>query len=78
MPTGEGRLQILERDALEETFRGVDYQYALASEFSDAEDDLAGYRLADTLLYVLAGVLIVEQLFAVSASYHPAGGKGAA
>jgi hypothetical protein len=56
----------------------VDYEYALASELSDAEEDLAGFKLSDALLYVLAGVLVIEQLFAVSASYHPTSPRRAA
>ncbi|RIK83601.1 MAG: hypothetical protein DCC67_05780 [Planctomycetota bacterium] len=78
VPVGEGRLQIADREALAEALRGIDYQYALASEFDEAHDDLAGFRLADTLLYMLAGALIIEQLVAVSASYHPAGGRRSA
>jgi hypothetical protein len=68
---GEGELDILDEQELAERLRGVDYQYSLASEFSESADDLAGFRLGDALLYTLAGVLIIEQLFAVSASYHP-------
>jgi hypothetical protein len=68
---GEGELNILEEAELAERLRGIDYQYSLASEFSESADELAGFRLGDALLYTLAGVLIIEQLFAVSASYHP-------
>jgi len=78
VPAGEGRLDLLEREELAERLRGVDYQYTLASEFSDTQDDLAGFKLGDALLYLLAGVLIVEQLFAVSASYHSGAERRAA
>jgi hypothetical protein len=78
VPAGEGRLDLLSRSELADRLRGVDYEYALASELSDAEEDLAGFKLSDALLYVLAGVLIVEQLFAVSASYHPTAPRRAA
>jgi hypothetical protein len=68
---GEGDLHLLTQEELAERLRGVDYQYSLASEFAESADDLAGFRLGDALLYTLAGILIIEQLFAVSASYHP-------
>lgn len=68
---GEGDLHVLPREELATLLRGVDHRFALASEFVESADDLAGVRLADALLYTLAGVLVVEQLFAVSASYHP-------
>lgn len=68
---GEGDLHLLTQEELAERLRGVDYQFSLASEFSESADDLAGFRLGDALLYTLAGILIIEQLFAVSASYHP-------
>jgi hypothetical protein len=68
---GEGDLHLLSQEELAERLRGVDYQFSLASEFSESADDLAGFRLGDALLYTLAGILIIEQLFAVSASYHP-------
>jgi hypothetical protein len=67
----EGELDLLDQQGLAERLRGVDYQFSLASEFSETQDELAGFKLSNALLYTLAGVLIVEQLFAVSASYHP-------
>lgn len=78
VPSGEGRLAILPQSELAERLRGVDYRYSLASEFSETDDELAGYRLGDALLYLLAALLIAEQLFAVSASYHPAAARSAA
>jgi hypothetical protein len=77
VPIGEGRLALLNRSELAERLRGVDYRYSLATEFSETDDELAGYRLGDALLYLLAGLLIFEQLFAVSASYHPAAARSA-
>jgi hypothetical protein len=78
VPAGEGRLKFISRDELADRLPGIDYQYSLASEFSDTAQDLAGVKLADALLYTLAGVLILEQLFAVSASYHPSSPRRAA
>jgi hypothetical protein len=78
VPAGEGDLHRLSESELAERLRGVDYQYALATEFSEVDDQLAGFRLSDALLYALAGLLIAEQLFAVAVSYHPAAPRRAA
>jgi hypothetical protein len=78
VPTGEGRLKLLKQGELAERLRGIDYEYTLASEYSETAEELVGIRLADALLYMLAGVLIIEQLFAVSASYHPGAERRAA
>ena len=78
VPIGEGQLALVDRQEIAERLRGVDYRYSLATEFSETDDELAGYRLGDALLYLLAGLLIAEQLFAVSASYHPAAARSAA
>jgi hypothetical protein len=78
VPVGEGRLKLVPRDELNERLKGIDYQYTLASEFSDSAEELAGVKLSDALLYTLAGVLIIEQLFAVAASYHPSPSRRAA
>jgi hypothetical protein len=74
----EGDLALLTQEELAERLRGVDYQYSLASAFTETQDELSGFRLADALLYTLAGVLIIEQLIAVSASYHPTAQRRAA
>lgn len=78
VPTGEGELAILPQSELAERLRGVEYRYALASEFTKADDELEGYKLGDAFLYALAAILIIEQLLAVSASYHPAAARSAA
>jgi hypothetical protein len=78
VPPAEGNLDLITQAELAERLRGVDYQYTLASGFTETQDELSGFRLADALLYTLAGVLIIEQLFAVSASYHPGAERRAA
>jgi hypothetical protein len=78
VPPGEGRLKLIKQDELAERLRGIDYQYTLASDYSETSEELVGIKLADALLYTLAGVLIIEQLFAVSASYHPSAERRAA
>lgn len=77
VPTGEGDLHRVEREALAETLRGIDYEFTPASQFSETGDQLAGTQLSDSLLYLLIGALVVEQLLAFSASYHPRAGAAA-
>ena len=78
VPAGEGELHRLDEAELAERLPGIDYEFSLASEYSDASDQLAGVRLSDALLYALAGLLIAEQLFAVATSYHPPAQRRAA
>ena len=72
---GEGDLQHLGRDALARRLPGIDYEFSLASRMSGGDEQLAGFRLSDTLLYVLAVVLLFEQWLAYRTSYHPAPGE---
>ena len=73
---GEGDLRYLDRDQLSKQLEGIDYEYSLASQMSGSDEQLAGFRLSDTLLYVLAAVLIFEQWLAYRASYHQHSAKG--
>lgn len=74
---GEGDLHMIGRVHLARRLSGVNFQYALASEMSGAGEQLAGFQLSDTLLYLLAAVLLGEQWLAYRASYHSRSGKGA-
>jgi hypothetical protein len=78
VPVGEGDLHLVGHEGLAELLRGIDYEYALASQFSDAEDRLEGAKIDDALLYALLAVLVGEQLLAVSASYVARGQRKAA
>jgi hypothetical protein len=49
---------------------GVPFRYDRAESLQPDSDTLAGVPLAGPLLLALAGVLLVEQLVAYSASYH--------
>jgi hypothetical protein len=69
VPVGEGDLHLIGREELAELLRGIDYEYALASQFSNADDVFEEARLSDALLYALLAMLVGEQLLAVSASY---------
>ena len=68
--TEEGDLDFLDRRQLARQLRGIDYKFSLAREMSLREDQLGGFRLADSLLYTLAVVLLLEQWLAYRASYH--------
>ena len=70
VPNGEGDLHHLDRTDLAKRLEGLDYHFTLASELTATEDQLAGYRLSDSLLYLLVGLLVAELLLAYSASYH--------
>ena len=70
VPVGEGDLHHLDRSALKERLPNLDYQFSLASQLTSGAKQLAGFRLRDSILYLVLGALAVEQLVAVSASYH--------
>ena len=70
VPAGEGDLHHLDRESLAQHLRGIDYEFALASQIVANNDQLAGFRLGDTLLYLLLIALIAEQWLAYRASYH--------
>ena len=58
--------------------QGVKYQYEQAAAFQSTVGEVAGYNLAETILCVLVVLLVAEQIFAWSASYHPAERRGRA
>ncbi len=74
---GEGDLHHLDRSALAKELEGVDYRFSLASQMTAADDQLAGYRLGDTMLFLLIAALVAEQWLAYKASYHNPAGKRA-
>jgi hypothetical protein len=75
----EGQIECMGRDRLDRTLTGVAYRYDRAESLQPDTTSVAGVPLARPLLYVLAAVLVVEQLLAFSASYHAAGrGRAAA
>lgn len=67
---GEGDLHHLDRADLAQRLKGVDYEFSLASQMTTSNDQLAGFRLSDTMLYLLLAALILEQWLAYRASYH--------
>ena len=68
--SGEGDLEFLSREQLAQQLEGVDYEFSLASNMTVQKDQLAGFKLGDSLLYLLAIVLLLEQWIAYRASYH--------
>jgi len=68
----EGDLAMLGGDQLAERLTGIDYEFSRASSFQFVLGEAAGYNLAEALLYVVVVLLILEQLLAWWASYHPA------
>jgi hypothetical protein len=67
----EGDLRILAYSDLAARLEGVPHEYQLASAYEYSSEQQAGYNLGTALLYLLAFLLIAEQLLAYSASYHP-------
>jgi hypothetical protein len=68
----EGDLAVITGQELAVALGGVPYKFEQASAFQLAVADIAGNNLAETILYLLVALLIVEQILAWSASYHPA------
>ncbi len=73
--TGEGDLHYFDREGLAQRLKGIDYEFSLSSQMTAGNDQLAGFRLGDTMLYLLLAVLLVEQWLAYSASYHTKNSK---
>ena len=74
----EGDLKIVGAEPLASRLEGVRYDYALASSFRYQNRQAAGVDLSRSLLYFLIALLLVEQVLAWSASYHPPGRKALA
>ena len=47
------------------------FLYHRATDFAEQSSERAGFRLSDTILYVLLGILLIEQFLAYVLSYHP-------
>lgn len=67
----EGDLRTLDGSELAARLQGVHYEYEQAAGFQASTGELAGYNLAEPLLYLLVLLLVGEQILAWSASYHP-------
>ncbi len=69
----EGDLAALGAEQLAARLDGVKYQYEQAAAFQSTVSELAGYNLSEAVLCGLVLLLLVEQVLAWSAGYHPAG-----
>jgi hypothetical protein len=67
----EGRLERIGRERLDALLGGIPFRYESASAFQGGSESLAGVSLVAPLLQALALVMLLEQLLAWSASYHP-------
>lgn len=67
----EGDLRIMTGPLLAARLEGIGYEYEESEGFHYSGRDLAGFDLGPMLLYFLVALLLVEQLWAWSASYHP-------
>jgi len=74
----EGNLEQISRTELDVLLKGVDFEFHHADRFQVAQRDLGGFSLSTGILYLLVVLLILEQLLAYSAGYHPPrqGGTG--
>lgn len=68
----EGRLERVGRERLEQLLTGVPFIYEAADAIQPQANTLAGVSLLQPLLIGLVLLLVIEQLLAYSASYHPA------
>ncbi len=68
----EGQLERIGRERLDRVLAGVAFKYDRAESLEPDTTTLAGVPLVKPLLYLLAAVLILEQVLAYSASYHAA------
>lgn len=67
----EGNLARLDGPQLAARLSGLDYEYHDWATLSFRPRSEAGVNLGQTVLYVLLGVLLVEQLLAFACTYHP-------
>lgn len=67
---GEGDLHLLDGEQLAPRLAGVQYKFHRSQDLNYDPQDVAGFNLGRTILYILLGLLICEQLLAYSASYH--------
>jgi hypothetical protein len=74
----EGSLDRCDRERLDRALAGVSFRYDRAESLQPDTQTMAGTPLVKPVLYLLAAVLLLEQVLAYSASYHAVPGKKAA
>ncbi|HEY2827135.1 MAG TPA: hypothetical protein VGJ04_06000, partial [Pirellulales bacterium] len=73
----EGDLSKISSEQLASELTDVAYEFHRAADLYFDSHEMQGFNLSESLLYVLIFLLVVEQLVAYSASYHPARRQGA-
>lgn len=69
--SAEGNLDLLDGQQLVPRLDGLTYRFYRAEDLDYDPQDVAGFSLSEPILYGLIILLILEQLLAYSASYHP-------
>ncbi len=72
----EGDLRQLDQEQLANQLNGIRYQFQQAGDIHYNPQQLAGFNLSQSLLYLLIALLLAEQLLAYAASYHPSAKEG--
>lgn len=67
----EGDLRVLDGQQLATRLAGIRYQYQLAKDLNYDPQQLAGFNLGESMLYVLVAILLGEQVLSYFMSYHP-------
>ncbi|MGI9177848.1 MAG: hypothetical protein ACR2IT_08330, partial [Pirellulales bacterium] len=67
----EGRLERVGRERLDRAMQGVAFRYDQADSLQSASGGLDGVLLAKPMLMAVVAVLLLEQLLAYAAGYHP-------
>ncbi len=69
--TTEGDLRIAHIQELFDKLHPIKFQFHRADELSFEKTNKAGFNWSEYLLYALIALLLLEQVFAYSSSYHP-------
>jgi hypothetical protein len=69
----EGDLTAIDGQQIAAGLPGVAYQFEPAAAFQSSVDARADHNLSEEILFVLIVLLLIEQLLARSAGYHPTG-----
>jgi hypothetical protein len=73
----EGDLRKVDSTRLVAALDGVHFDFHQAGEINYNPQQLAGFNLSESMLYLLVAILIGEQFLAYACSYHPATKEGA-
>jgi hypothetical protein len=74
----EGDLKKLSSEAIAARLEGIRYEYHEAGDINYNPQQLAGFNLSESLLFLLVAILLAEQALAYACSYHPRAREGRA